>query len=411
MATARTSPCETCPYGETGARIPPDLPAAVTARLAVVGIAPGAQEVRERRYFIGPAGQRLRLAFRRAGLDPDRDVVYLNLTRCMPPGNAWDTAEWRKAQRRCAAFLARDLARLPSSLPLLLVGQAPVTVFRGTGARIERERGLWAPAAGELAGTPPRPTFATWHPAYIVRRGDGEIGAAFDRDIARCVASLPGSDEPRRASVRIVPLAQAAALLRNLVADPPPALGFDIETYDAVQVPSRPGVAVDPFHPDFRVRGVALATGPWEAYWIEFLPFATPAEARAECPDACAALAALFASPVPKGGHNGQFDEEGLLCSGWVPEIRNRCFDSMLAAIALGDTSQGSLRLESLVVDVLGEQQYWDGADKSRMRELPCELVARGAGNDAAAALRLALRLHARLRAGAYLPTVPGGRR
>lgn len=150
---------------------------------------------------------------------------------------------------------------------------------------------------------------------------------------------------------------------------------FDIETYDGYEFPSRKGVAVDPCHPDFRVRGVAIATSADEGAWVEFgvLDWADKA-----------ALSSAFASDAEKGAFNGGFDENGLVYAGWVPLVRNRTRDGMLAMIALGDGTHESLRLSHAIRVLLRREYHWD-EDKATVRDMPIEAVADGAVRDACA--------------------------
>jgi hypothetical protein len=145
---------------------------------------------------------------------------------------------------------------------------------------------------------------------------------------------------------------------------------FDIETYDAVESPGRKAVAVDPCHPDFRVRGVAIATSKDSGAWVEFVG------------DEAAPLRAAFASDAEKGAFNGGFDENGLVYTGWVPQVRNRTRDGMLAMIALGDGTHESLKLSHGIRVLLRRKYHWD-EDKGMMRDLPVETVAEGAVRDA----------------------------
>lgn len=178
---------------------------------------------------------------------------------------------------------------------------------------------------------------------------------------------------------------------------------FDLETYDALKCPGRKGVATDPFNPDFRVRGVAIAYTNTEAAWIELMPWEDE-KLRAQ-----ALLSPAFASPARKGAFNGQFDEHGLVFPttgvAWATEVRHRDADGMLAAIALGDVTQDSNTLSATVARVFGGGLTWDGADKSQMRDLPFEDVSRGSGGDAIWTRRLILELHQRAARGEYLPS------
>lgn len=161
---------------------------------------------------------------------------------------------------------------------------------------------------------------------------------------------------------------------------------FDIETYDAEEFPSRKHVAVDPHHPDFRVRGCAFATSATEGAFVDFglqspVDFGVEDGSDIHHPG-MAALRAAFSSGAEKGAFNGGFDECGLVYSGWVPAVRNRARDGMLAMIALGDGTHERLTLAQAIVVLLHRQVVWD-VDKSLMRDLPADVVADGAVHDA----------------------------
>jgi hypothetical protein len=173
-------------------------------------------------------------------------------------------------------------------------------------------------------------------------------------------------------------LAEAAPFLVGLAALKIPWI-FDIETYDAAQCPSRKEVAVDPHHPDFRVRGCAFALSATEGAWVDFLNDEQNSSRLAED---ILPLRAAFASDAEKGAFNGGFDENGLVYPGWVPAVRNRTRDGMLAMIALGDGTHERLTLAHAIVVLLRKKVRWD-ADKALMRDLPVEQVADGAVHDA----------------------------
>lgn len=183
-------------------------------------------------------------------------------------------------------------------------------------------------------------------------------------------------------------LAEAEPFLRDLALRDSPWT-FDIETYDAGQFPSRKEVAVDPCHPDFRVRGCAFALSKHLGVWVDFgMQFQDtrvqpdPLLGPSTMENGLVALRAAFASDAEKAAFNGGFDENGLVYQGWVPEIRNRTRDGMLALIGLGDGTHEFLRLSHVVPTLLGYLTYWD-EDKSMVRELPVEVVAAGAVRDA----------------------------
>jgi hypothetical protein len=205
-------------------------------------------------------------------------------------------------------------------------------------------------------------------------------------------------------------LPEAEPFLRKLAEHPDPWT-FDIETYD-VQTPApvqtseglvisrgRKEVAVNPFHPDFRVRGVAIAMSPTKGAWIEL------GDLRRVTDAALTYLAKAFGSDAEKGAFNGSFDENGLIQAGWVPQVRNRTRDGMLGLVALGDGTQvlrGGLTLQTAIQKLLKHEVYWE-VDKSLMRDLPVEKVADGAVHDACYTHELCDYLDRRADKGAHI--------
>ena len=172
----------------------------------------------------------------------------------------------------------------------------------------------------------------------------------------------------------------APELMSWMIAHPGP-WAFDVEAYDAGAYPSRPGVATDPCHPDFRLRGVAVAWSEDEGAWLELAPLG-PEVWRPF-------LDRLFSSPARKGASYGHYDEEALVVPRWVGEVRNRGDDALLAWLSLSDGRHTSLRLERLAVDLLGLDPWWAGFDKSGVGRAPLDLVARAAVFDTGCALWL----------------------
>jgi hypothetical protein len=173
---------------------------------------------------------------------------------------------------------------------------------------------------------------------------------------------------------------------------------FDVETYDALACPSRDGVAIDPFHPDFRLRGFAGG-------WVN--PDGTDTVAWFECGgwprDVCRALFdPVFGSPAAKGGFHSHFDEQALVYPGYVTKIVNRSFDPLFAALTLGDGTRAANTLARLSMDFLGESPKWV-ADKRRMGELPLLAVARGACSDVLLTYKCAQLFHKKLQRGEYI--------
>ncbi|MEM7529523.1 MAG: uracil-DNA glycosylase [Pseudomonadota bacterium] len=135
------------------------------ARLMIVGEAPGQDEDRQGKPFVGRAGQLLDRMLAAIGLnrhaeDPKQAAYIANILPWRPPGNRTPT------EGEAAAFLPfieRHVA-LASPDVLLLLGNTPLKALTGQSGGITRARGQWRrhPATGvEL--------MASFHPAYLLR--------------------------------------------------------------------------------------------------------------------------------------------------------------------------------------------------------------------------------------------------
>lgn len=132
------------------------------ARLMIVGEAPGRDEDRVGRPFVGQAGQLLDRMLAAIGLsrespDPAAAVYITNVLPWRPPENREPTPE---EIAMMVPFLTRHI-ELASPDVLLVVGNISCAALLGRRG-ITRLRGSWT----EAAGLPALPTF---HPAYLLR--------------------------------------------------------------------------------------------------------------------------------------------------------------------------------------------------------------------------------------------------
>lgn len=132
------------------------------ARVLILGEAPGAEEDREGRPFVGRAGQLLDRMFAAIGLSrssPDAETaLYItNVLPWRPPGNR-DPEPAEIAMM--LPFVERHIALVDPQV-IVVVGNTPL--FALTGAKgILRARGGWTEALG-------RPLLPMTHPAYLLR--------------------------------------------------------------------------------------------------------------------------------------------------------------------------------------------------------------------------------------------------
>lgn len=127
------------------------------ARLMFIGEAPGEEEDRTGRPFVGRAGQKLDEMIGAMGLA--REQVYIaNVLKARPLNNATPTPE--EAQR-CGPYLLEQV-RIVSPEVIVTLGNPATHYVLDTTEGITRARGRWF----EAQGIPVMPTF---HPAYVLR--------------------------------------------------------------------------------------------------------------------------------------------------------------------------------------------------------------------------------------------------
>lgn len=139
------------------------------ADVVILGEAPGAEEDRIGKPFVGPAGQLLDKMLAAIGLN--RDLVYIsNVCFWRPPGNRRPTeAEWAA----CRPFTLRQLELLKPKILFLLGGSAAQQLLRRDEG-ITRSRGKWELIILESGYE--IDSLASFHPAYLLRQ------PAFKRD-------------------------------------------------------------------------------------------------------------------------------------------------------------------------------------------------------------------------------------
>jgi DNA polymerase len=136
-----------------------------TARLMLVGEAPGADEDRLGLPFVGKAGQLLDKMLAVIGFD--RTQAYIaNVVPWRPPGNRTPTPQETAI---CQPFVQRQIELVSPDLLVCLGGPATQTLL-GLKDGINKSRGRWVSYALDRNGTRKIQAIATFHPAYLLRQ-------------------------------------------------------------------------------------------------------------------------------------------------------------------------------------------------------------------------------------------------
>ncbi len=135
------------------------------ASIMIIGEAPGAEEDRQGKPFVGPAGKLLDRMLAAIGLDRTR-VYITNTLYWRPPGNRTPTPAEIAV---CLPFLERQVELLSPRLLVYAGGTAVRAMFdTAPGEGITRLRGRWLRL--EREGREPVPAIAMFHPAYLLRQ-------------------------------------------------------------------------------------------------------------------------------------------------------------------------------------------------------------------------------------------------
>lgn len=134
------------------------------APLMVVGEAPGAEEDRIGKPFVGRSGQLLDRMLAAIGFSRRTNAYITNMLFWRPPGNRKPTGEEIAA---CLPFVWRHIALARPRIVLLSGGTATAAMLDRTEG-ITRLRGRWVDLA--VPGLDrPVPTMATYHPSFLLR--------------------------------------------------------------------------------------------------------------------------------------------------------------------------------------------------------------------------------------------------
>jgi DNA polymerase len=155
--------CRKCAYlAETRTQTVFGTGAAET-RLMFVGEAPGADEDRQGKPFVGRAGQLLTDIITK-GMGLARDQVYIaNVLKCRPPENRTPT---ELESDNCIGYLEEQIAIIRPEF-ICLLGRVALQGLLKSSAAMGKARGKWYYYKGI-------PTMVTYHPSYLLRKPEAK---------------------------------------------------------------------------------------------------------------------------------------------------------------------------------------------------------------------------------------------
>jgi DNA polymerase-1 len=143
------------------------------SEIAIVGEAPGVNEVKQRKGFVGIAGQRLRSTLQDVGIDPE-SCSYLNVVKCFPDG----TPDNKTISRCGKRYLNRELLAIEPKLVLLMGASAFSFYFS------KRD---WGKCRSNFVSSGRFSFLPTWHPSFLnrIQRADPSMYKDVNRQFVR----------------------------------------------------------------------------------------------------------------------------------------------------------------------------------------------------------------------------------
>lgn len=153
------------------------------ARIVLVGEAPGEQEDRDGRPFVGRSGQLLDRILSEAEV-PREEVWITNAVKCRPvlfEGDRMRNRPPKVSEVRAWSACLHEELRLIGPQVLVGLGAVAGRALLGQDFKLTQERGRWHRDA--LLGTE---TLVTWHPAYLLR----QKGEVFEQRLGEAIADM-----------------------------------------------------------------------------------------------------------------------------------------------------------------------------------------------------------------------------
>lgn len=128
-----------------------------SADFMLIGEAPGEEEDRQGRAFVGKAGQLLSMALSAMGIEDDKYYIC-NVIKCRPQNNR---TPYEEEIESCMPYLDKQIDMVKPKVIVLLGNTAAVSLIK-KNIKITQQRGTWDVYKGI-------PVMMTYHPAALLR--------------------------------------------------------------------------------------------------------------------------------------------------------------------------------------------------------------------------------------------------
>ncbi len=164
--------CKACALGATRKNVVFSDGNSETAKIVLIGEAPGEMEDESGKPFVGRAGQLLNNFLAEAGISRDEDVYIINTVKCRPPQNRVPSDSEKSA---CRKFLEAQIDII-NPRAIVLCGATALKSFVSLDKKqtISKVRGQWMNIT--VDGKEYR-AMTIFHPSYLLRNHSMEEGS------------------------------------------------------------------------------------------------------------------------------------------------------------------------------------------------------------------------------------------
>jgi len=152
--------CTRCPLHQTRTQVVfdggnPD------AKIFIIGEAPGYDEDKSGKVFVGKSGQLLDKIFAACNFTREKHLYISNILKCRPPGNRTPASEEMAA---CLPYLEQQINLVDPAI-IVTLGATALKALLGNNMKITRERGNWKLYHNRLL-------IPTYHPSALLRNSN-----------------------------------------------------------------------------------------------------------------------------------------------------------------------------------------------------------------------------------------------
>ena len=138
-----------------------------SAKILLIGEAPGADEDEIGKPFVGRAGKLLNSFLEKAGIIRETELYICNTIKCRPPNNRVPSPSEKNA---CITYLLKQI-ELVNPKVIILCGRTAMETFYSKKEKISAVRGKWIKILDN------RDAMVIFHPSYLLRNHKNEINS------------------------------------------------------------------------------------------------------------------------------------------------------------------------------------------------------------------------------------------